>query len=110
MQTHLRTNDPQGAGWPDWQQRAMAGLRNALRPLLGLLAQLSRPFDGSDGAKPGGHQRRSIVITVRRSDRRGGSGSHSPWFAHQPQALALIPIRTATSQPTPRGQRRHRHE
>ena len=103
MQAHPRSNNPQGTGWPDWQQRAVAGLHQALRPLLGLLAQLSSSVDGIDGAKPGGHQRRSIVITVRRLDTRSGPRSHGPWFVRQPRALTLIPIRTATSQPTPRG-------
>lgn len=107
MKTPLSTNDQQGV---TWQQRAVDRLRQALRPLQGLLAQLHTPLDGVDGEKAGAHQRRSVVITVRRSDPPGASASHTSWSERQPRALGLIPVRIATAQPDPRGKRRHRHE
>ncbi len=107
MKTQLSTNHPQDAAW---QQRVMDRLRKALRPLQWLLARVNTPLDGIDGAKAGAHQRRSVVIAVRSSDPLGASASHSLWSARQPRALALIPVRIATAQPDPKGQRRHRNE
>jgi len=105
MKTHLSSKDQQGA---TWQQRVVHRLREALRPLHGLLAQLNTPLDGIDGAKTVAHQRRSVVITLRRSNSLGGPASHTSWSERQPRARALIPIRIATAQPHPRGQHRHR--
>ena len=107
MKTHLSTNDQQGA---TWQQRVVDRMRKALRPLQRLLAQLKTLLDAIDGAKADARDRRSVVITVRRSDPLGACASHTSWSERQPRALALIPVPIATAQPDPRGQRRHRHE
>lgn len=106
MKTHLSANDQHGA---TWQQRVVDRLRKALRPLQWLLAGGDTPLDGIDLAKTGARQRRSVVITVRRSD-PCASASHTSWSERLPLALALIPVRVATAQPDPQKRLDHRHE
>ncbi len=105
MKTRLGSNGQQDAAW---QARVIDRLRKALQPLQWLLAQVNTSPDGVDGAEAGVQQRRSVVITMRSSYPLSASASHTSWLARQPRALALIPVRIATAQPDPRGQRRHR--
>ena len=107
MKTQLRATDPQSAAWP---QRVVDRVRSTLRPLRRLLALVNMtPLDGLDAAKVAPDPRRSVVITMGRSNQLTASARHTSWPACQPQALALIPIRISAVQRDPRGPRRQRH-
>ena len=107
MKTQFSTNDQPDAAS---QLRFMDLLRKVLQPLRRLLARVNTSPAGVDGAKAGVHQRRSVVLTVRRLNPLAASASHISWSARQPLALALIPVRIATAQPDSRGRCRRRHE
>ena len=107
MKTQIGGNGQQDAAW---QQRVIDRLRKALQSLQRLLARVNGSPDGVDAAKAGAQQRRSVVITMRDSCSFSASASHTSWSARQARALVLSPVRIATAQPDPCGQRRHRRD
>ena len=107
MKVHLHSNDQQGT---HWRQRILARLRQALRPLQWLLAQVKARLEDINGARAGVVKRGSVVITLRGSDHVMGCAMDRRWFERQPQALALIPVRIAATQPMRQGRRRDRHK
>jgi len=106
MKVHLCANDQHGTRW---LQRSLDCLRQALRHLQWRIAQVKTLFEDISAARAGVEKRGSFVVTLRGADRVAGTAANR-WFEHQPQALALIPVRIAGQRPIPQGHRRQRHE
>lgn len=107
MKTQLTSNEPQSAFW---LQRVVDRVRSQLQPLRRLLALVNAPLlDRIDAAKAAPDPRRSVVITMGRSNRFAASTEHTSWSAWPSEALVPIPIQISAVQRDPRGPHRRRH-
>ncbi len=92
-----------------WQQRLIDRLHAALGPMRRLLARGNAALAGI-AQKPAANPRRSVMITLRRSDLLDASATNTAWSERPPCSLGLIPVRIASAQRNLQGKRSHRHE